>query len=430
MLFRAFMHNMHGGLTVIIPLQTKKVDALSQLLRCMNKSPAVNCVLKLQDSSTTLFASISILPAHIYAEKELPECLLIATSFCGTLKQHLDDLVKSNEQGLKQLFNYCEGWTASSTVYDFIYKHKKSSAFYSGMHGISVHDIAKEETLRATIRDYLNTRQNNTDFKNLPAACKKQQILNYLKGTPLADYVSENKRNLLSTATQAILQGLLKVVMVIVMAVPLTLIFLYLLVLASIEYTIIRLYRIRHQTAVSPSHDRLKELTLNNKPFLNELTAIGPVKKTWARRQIFIWLLKLISPFTAGSFAPIPTIATARWVAADKGKRLLFISNFANTADSYVRDFIDHKGSAIGINLLFGHGRGFPKTKFFFLDGALKEPEGFMNEFHKNQHLTMFWYCAYNRQLSVDNIRNNRKIRNGLYKKMNDKNTEKWLTLL
>ena len=71
----------------------------------------------------------------------------------------------------------------------------------------------------------------------------------------------------------------------------------------------------------------------------------------------------------------IPTVATARWIAADRGRRLIFISNYTNAAEGYVRDFIDTEDGARNINLSFGFGRGYPKTRWIIRDGALTRSE-------------------------------------------------------
>lgn len=200
------------------------------------------------------------------------------------------------------------------------------------------------------------------------------------------------------------------------------------LILLALLIVILYIEAGKHQVAsrLSDKDMRLKAATQNH-PVINELTAVGVVKKGFFRRLIFRAVLRIVSLFTG--IITIPTVATARWIAADKGRRLVFISNYSNTANSYVRDFIDSRSSAKGINLLFGHGEGFPKTRMLLSGGALDNPEGFMNVFHQNQKITQFWYCP-TQNMSVDNIKNNRRIRNGLFKKMNLEAVEKWLQYL
>jgi len=125
----------------------------------------------------------------------------------------------------------------------------------------------------------------------------------------------------------------------------------------------------------------------------------------------------------------IPTVATARWIAADKGRRLIFISNYTNAAEGYVRDFIDTEAGAKNINLSFGFGRGYPKTRWIMKEGAITDPNAFGYVVTANQRRTAFWYGRYN-DISIDNITINRKIREGLFGPKNESEAQTWLHLL
>jgi hypothetical protein len=83
------------------------------------------------------------------------------------------------------------------------------------------------------------------------------------------------------------------------------------------------------------------------------------------------------------------------------------------------------------INLTFGFGRGYPTTRWIVDDGALTDPNGFIHVVTENQRPTGFWYGPY-RDLSIDNIKLNRKIREGLFADDHgDEETAKaWLHLL
>ena len=77
----------------------------------------------------------------------------------------------------------------------------------------------------------------------------------------------------------------------------------------------------------------------------------------------------------------------------------------------------------IGINKK-GHG----KTRLMMIGGA-DDANGFMSWARKFQTITNVWYSA-NRNVSVKNIFNNSKIRDGLYGTMNEKEAAHWLSLL
>ena len=59
--------------------------------------------------------------------------------------------------------------------------------------------------------------------------------------------------------------------------------------------------------------------------------------------------------------ARVQTIHFARWVLLDDKQRLLFASNYDGSLESYMDDFINKV--ALGINVVFSNGVGFPRTR-------------------------------------------------------------------
>ncbi len=127
-----------------------------------------------------------------------------------------------------------------------------------------------------------------------------------------------------------------------------------------------------------------------------------------------------------GKLGVIETIHFAHWVILNRGRRLLFVSNFGGSWDSYLDDFT--LKSARGLTLAWAHGIGFPKSRFMLLGGAAKGPE-FIDWARRSMVPTQVWYKAYP-GVSARNINRNRKLRDGLTKaKANPSKTE-WLELV
>jgi hypothetical protein len=87
--------------------------------------------------------------------------------------------------------------------------------------------------------------------------------------------------------------------------------------------------------------------------------------------------------------------------------------------------------TAKGVNFMFTHGQGFPDARWLFkTKGIIADPEGYMHAVHAGQHVTDLWY-AHEKHLTADIINKNRKIRNGLFKKiMTEEDALEWLKLL
>ena len=161
------------------------------------------------------------------------------------------------------------------------------------------------------------------------------------------------------------------------------------------------------------------------------MTNISPVKPGMFRRTALWLVLKGIEIaarylFTGGTLGGVTTIHFARWVIADKGRTLIFLSNYGGSWESYLGDFID-KASA-GLTAVWSNTALYPKTSFLIQQGA-KDEQRFKVWAREQQIFTDVWYSAY-KTLSVSNIINNSEIRNGLSIEMDAAEARAWLRRL
>lgn len=141
-----------------------------------------------------------------------------------------------------------------------------------------------------------------------------------------------------------------------------------------------------------------------------------------------------------GTLGGIPTIFSARWLLLDRGRRLLFLTNYVGAWDSYLGEFSD-LDAFIGVNAIWSNtyvqieggearrydrmtgedaGRtdkikvGFPVVHWLLWGGAAYE-QSFKAYVRQSQIPTLAWYGAYPR-LSVPNINSNTEIRRDLFR--------------
>jgi len=119
----------------------------------------------------------------------------------------------------------------------------------------------------------------------------------------------------------------------------------------------------------------------------------------------------------------IPSIHFAHWSMIDKGRRLLFVSNFDGSWENYLDDFIDK--ASVGLTGIWSNTAGFPKARWLVLDGA-REGSRFKAYARDSQTNTNVWYSAY-KQLTVQTIDNNSAIREDLFTSLDDAATRNWL---
>lgn len=158
---------------------------------------------------------------------------------------------------------------------------------------------------------------------------------------------------------------------------------------------------------------------------------MGSLKPGPFRRFIMILILVAIEYttrhiFNRGRLARVTSIQFARWVFLDKKKRVIFISNYDGSLESYMDDFINKVG--FGLNVVFSNGIGYPRTDWLLLKGS-KDEQTFKNYLRRHQMPTQVWYNAFPGLTALDK-RRNALIREGLEKpSMPVTEIQEWLRL-
>ncbi|MCO6049571.1 cytochrome P450 [Mesorhizobium sp. RP14(2022)] len=161
----------------------------------------------------------------------------------------------------------------------------------------------------------------------------------------------------------------------------------------------------------------------------NHLTAVSRIKPGFIRIMSLRAAFYLVSItathlFKPGFLGSLNTIHAARWVVLPDRKRLVFLSNYDGSWESYLEDFIA-KASA-GLTGIWSNAKGYPRTRFLFLDGA-RDGERFKRWARRQQVPTRFWFSAYP-NLTTGRIRTNAAIRKGLAS-ATDAQARDWLSL-
>ena len=90
-------------------------------------------------------------------------------------------------------------------------------------------------------------------------------------------------------------------------------------------------------------------------------------------------------------------------------------------------DFINKVG--FGLNVVFGNGIGYPRTRWLLLDGA-KNEQKFKYVLRRHELATEVWYNAHPGLTALDRHRNT-LIREGLEKSsLSNAEAQQWLQLI
>lgn len=157
---------------------------------------------------------------------------------------------------------------------------------------------------------------------------------------------------------------------------------------------------------------------------------------TWVKPGLFrrftlalgMWSIRLLvtTALRPGDLGRMVTVHFARWVKPPGSDALLFVSNYDGSWVSYLEDF-----SALapqGVNLAWGHSRGFPTAKMLIFEGCT-DTDSFKRFAKRSMRRTNFWFSAYP-DVTLENTRRNALIHDGLMRAANATEAQDWLDLL
>ena len=127
-----------------------------------------------------------------------------------------------------------------------------------------------------------------------------------------------------------------------------------------------------------------------------------------------------------GQLGTIPSIHFAKWVLFEDDQRLLFLSNYDKSWESYLGDFVDKAPE--GLNLAWSCTQEYPRTVGLAFEGA-KDEETFKAWGRAYQVPTQVFYSAYT-DLTIETINNNTWIRHRLHQAADEGDLESWFRRL
>jgi hypothetical protein len=352
--------------------------------------------------------------------------LAFGSNFDGPVDKHIEDLVRELGTLLDDIYSHCEGYSPVDKQSYLFNIRTKEAAFYQGSPGRTVQTIAQEKALR------------NRLVKALQAGNWTGKSAKSIHGELRAQVLAEPQ---FAWAKEPIkVPGMSKRswLLLLIIAAP---IWIPLAIPIGILFGLWAIYmQFAHEIWSKPGRilpndicDKLIDDNIAEEDFTwqNQFSQVMIMKPGLARLytlKVFFAITRLLIRivFVKGTLMGIPTIHFARWVILDKGKRLLFFSNFDGSWTQYLGDFIDKSGW--GLSALFGNTENFPRIWFFFWRGAYDEMH-FLGWSRSTQIPTQIWYFADASQ-SIKNINDNTLIRNDLSRNLSDARAQQFLARL
>ena len=335
---------------------------------------------------------------------------------------HLQSLAHAQSSALGALFSHCEGFSANSSaeaLAEALIAHRApATVCYQGHTNRDLARIRLEQHLREVVMTYLTTCEPLPPVQ-LFQAIRSHVRLRVPRDPKLAGLNLDGPSPPEPSAelrTERLRAGKLPWVANIAPAVPL------LMQLPRIfawdkEDTC---YDLRQQERwTDEEKQRYREVAASEDyGAQNALTHIVPLRggapaRLAVLRAAHAYISRMAERHfnDIGQLGGIPSIHFAKWLLTDDHKRLLFLSNYDSSWESYLGDFIDQ--AAIGLNLAWSCTEGYPRTRLLF-DGGANDEERFKAWGRAHQRPTHVFYSAYP-DLSVAAVNNNSWIRIGLH---------------
>jgi hypothetical protein len=351
-------------------------------------------------------------------------------NFDGELDPYLEDLYAHAAAGLHRIYSHCAGYRAvnaddKKALFSYLRRHiVRPNAYHIGNVGRSVERTHHEDKLRDSLEDFLDgvVRQGNM---GQPGSIREKVQQFVLSQPELAWAKTLQPRQ---TKMEHFLPRL-KIAIAAVVA----LLLLPLIIPLAIIWVVALRWKETHEAPpadleVKKHVKELVEREDRTHIVQNHLASITIVKSGLFRRVTLwgvLWLVNLIARTAdKGELSGIPSIHFAHWSMIDGGKRLLFVSNFDGSWENYLDDFIDK--ASPGLTAIWTNTVDFPRTSWLVKEGA-RDGSRFKAQARAKQTFTNVWYSAY-KQLTVQTIDNNSRIREDLFTPFHDGDTRQWLS--
>ena len=372
--------------------------------------------------------SVNDITAYGLPRVEFPLYLAFLGDCDGAAEELLATMVQQAGEGFRRIFMHCADFRSDTDLLSWMRSHTVSpAANYVNWIGRTVRQVSEEEALRqALAKFFLN---NGTMLDGMRPAQQLNAFKTFIEGEkkvgrviitpPAPTPASWRVRNFLHLVGIPLLGLILSPLLV--LALPFFLIQLRLSERSDPEIA----------PRVDPEHAHVLA-SQEDHDVTNQFSAMGSLKPGTFRLLTMMVVLTAIDysvrhVFNRGRLARVTSIQFARWVFLDRKRRVIFASNYDGSLESYMDDFINKV--YFGLNVVFGNGIGYPRTRWMLLDGA-RDEQKFKDYLRRHQMPTQVWYNAHPGLTALDKWRNG-QIRNGLEKPhMSDAEARQWLQLL
>jgi hypothetical protein len=411
------------ALTVVAPLEDApdRLRELRELLARTQKDlthdPKPFDPSKLPDTHFTRFLVIDD------PDPEIGPLLVWEANHDGRARAYLHRAALAQPAGLDAIFSFCPGAPSAADPAAFAgWAHRHAipyQAFHCAYRGVSKREVDAAIAVHREIRAFLD--EHRVRLVDAAPVEIERELRAHLRGHPDID-LTDYHRPVRDQLDRAV--GYLR--------------------LARILRYVPKARRWLREIDVAQQHEPVEpidrpvhgkeEATIQeDKIRQNQLTHIVDVKPGWFRKMNLDIVMHYIEAeargrYVHGDLGGISSIHFARWVLLrhPRRDRLLFMSNYDFSWDSYLGEFIDRQST--GLTAVWSNTEGFPTTEGLSGKGS-RDEERFKQWTRNRQIPTDLWWSGVP-ESTTENVRNDVWIRRKLMRPMTDTELTEWLTRL
>lgn len=406
------MADRQHALTLVAPIQRARRASIVESLRSL-REPLVDA---LAGVASLHFARFVVLAGRSGAD----ELLAFESNHDGDPRAHLDELARALAPFEDATFGAWEGYRAGELASFAERASRRAATFYLGHPGLSARQIKNDAAVRDALERRLDDLVREGRVVGRAATAIRDDVVDGLAATGLV--VGPKDRGLPKQPRAKI--EMLGVAALAALSVP--------LLLPAVVAVEMREAATEAARELVGEDDARLDAILGHEDSVsqNGLTHHVPLRPGAVRKatlRLVLWVIEQARRTIAyeGRLGGISSIHFARWVSLDDGT-LLFFSNYDGSWEAYLGDFVDKAHPYL--SAVWSNTKWFPETRALVLGGAAREA-AFKQWARTFQRENQVWYSAYP-DLTVTNILDNAKIREGAAGPMTEAEARAWLSLL
>ena len=424
---------------VLAPVTPQREAELRGLLAAMNDGPGrlrADGAIPFSQLEKLHYARLLIVDDKTVGDNQVygvpppvyPLYLVFLGDVDGDGDAFLADAASQAAAGLSAVFSCCDGFTPGQNLLAWMRVHSiPPAASYVNWRGRTVRRAREDAALRDALDAYVQRRA--VELQDLSSS-EVHRKLRMLAGEDIAAgriVLSPEEPTPLAWRVRNLLH---------LIGVPLIFLLLSPVLIVLLVIGVIQLRRLEKSdpelcSRTDPAHASGLAV-LEDHDVTNQFSAMGSLKpgvvRLWTTRLVLVAIdYAARHIYTRGRLARVRTIHFARWVFLDSRKRVVFLSNYDGSLESYMDDFINKVG--FGLNVVFSNGIGYPRTSWL-ISGGCHDERKFKEYLRRHQMPTQVWYKAYP-GLTANDLERNVRVREGFESAaLSPDAADEWVALL